>query len=96
MNTPSNTENAETTHRSKNVHAASKSGDQTEINTDNKGNDFYRTNNENSIDIQRKIKNMLEYRSDTFGNILNLSKHSFSLNTFRLLNKNLNFVPTSK
>ena len=34
MNTPSNTENAETTHRSKNVHAASKSGDQTEINTE--------------------------------------------------------------
>ena len=26
----------------------------------------------------------------------NLSKHSFFLNTYKLLNKNLNFVPTSK
>ena len=39
---------------------------------------------------------MLEYRSDPFGNILSLSKHSFSLNTYKLLNKNLNFVPTPK
>ena len=44
----------------------------------NKGNDFYTTNNANSIGIQQKIKTMLEYRSDPFGNILNLSKHSFS------------------
>ena len=33
-NTPSNTENAETTHRPKNVHAVSKSGGQTEISTE--------------------------------------------------------------
>ena len=39
---------------------------------------------------------MLEYKSDPFGNILNLSKHSFSLNTYKLLNKNLNFIPTPK
>ena len=39
---------------------------------------------------------MLEYRSDPFGNILNLSKHSFSLNTYKLLYKNLNFVSTPK
>ena len=38
---------------------------------------------------------MLECKSDPFGNILNLSKHYFSLNTYKLLNKNLNF-PTSK
>ena len=44
----------------------------------NKGNDFYTTNNANSIGIRQKIKTMLEYRSDPFGNILNLSKHSFS------------------
>ena len=46
--------------------------------------------------MQRKIKNMLERRSDSFGDILNLSKHSFSLNTYKLLNKILNFVPTRK
>ena len=38
---------------------------------------------------------MLEYKSDPFGNILNLSKHYFSFNTYKLLNKNLNF-PTPK
>ena len=32
-NTPSNIENAETTHRSKNAHTSSKSGGQTEMNT---------------------------------------------------------------
>ena len=47
----------------------------------NKGNDFHRTNNANFIGIQRKIKNMFEYRSDPFGSSLNLSKHSSSLNT---------------
>ena len=39
---------------------------------------------------------MLKYRSDPFGNILILSKYYFSLNTYKLLNKNLNFVPTPK
>ena len=39
---------------------------------------------------------MVECRSDLLGNILNLSKHSFSLNTFKLLNKNLNFVLATK
>ena len=39
---------------------------------------------------------MLERRSDSFGDILNLSKHSFSLNTYKLLSKILNFVPTPK
>ena len=39
---------------------------------------------------------MLEYRSNPFKNISNLSKHSFSLNTDKLLNKNLNFAPTPK
>ena len=47
--------------------------------------DFYRTNNPNSIDIKRKIKNMFEYRSDPFGITLNLLKHYFSLNTYKLL-----------
>ena len=39
---------------------------------------------------------MLEYRSDPFGNILNLSKQYFSLNTCMLLNENFNVVPTPK
>ena len=55
--------------------------------TNNKVNDFYRVINANSIGIQRKIKNMLEYTSDPFGNISNLSKHDFFLNNYSLLNK---------
>ena len=74
---------------------ASKSGGQTEINTEiTKVND--RAKNANSIGIQRKIKNMLECKSDPFENILNLSKFCFSLNTYKLLNKNLNFILTPK
>ena len=83
-NTPSNIENAETTHRPRNLGGQIR-GPNRNQHRNNKGNDFYRTNNANSIDIQRKIKNMLEYRSDPFGNILNLSKHSFSLNTYKFL-----------
>ena len=62
----------------------------------NKGNDIYRTSNANSIGIKQKIENMLEYRSDPFGNILNISKHYFSWNTYNLLNKKWNFVPAPK
>ena len=47
-----------------------------------KGNDFYKTYNANSVGIQRKTRNMLEYRSDPFGNNWNLSKHFLLLNTF--------------
>ena len=85
-NTRRNTGNAEKTYQSKNS---------LQIRGPNQGNNFYRTNSANSIGIQRKNKNMLECKSDPFGNILNLSKHYFSLNTYKLLNKNLNF-PTPK
>ena len=44
----------------------------------------------------QKFKKMVEYRTGAFGNILNLSKHSLSLGIYKLLNKNLNFVPTPK
>ena len=38
----------------------------------------------------------IRYKSNPSGNVINLSKHSFSSDTFKLLNKNLNFVPTPK
>ena len=41
-------------------------------------------------------KNMLEYRSDPIGNVLNLSKYSFFLSTYNFLYKYLNFVTTPK
>ena len=46
--------------------------------------------------IQRAIKSKIRYKSDPSGHVINLSKRSFSLDTFRPLNKNLNFVPTPK
>ena len=62
----------------------------------NKGKDFARTNNANSNGVQLKMKNMLDYRSDPFVNILNLSNHSCSLNSHKLLIRNLTFVPKPK
>ena len=52
----------------------------------NKANDFYEANSAYSVGTLRKIKNILEYRSDSFRNILNLSK----------LNKDLNSIPTPR
>ena len=57
---------------------------------------LYPTNNGNAIGIQRAIKSKIRYKSDPSGHVINLSKHLFSLDTFKLLNKNLNFVPTPK
>ena len=34
------------------------------------------------------------HKSDPSRNVINLSKHSFSLDTLKLLNNSLNFVPT--
>ena len=57
---------------------------------------LYPTNNGNTIDIQRAIKNKIRCKSHPSGNVVNLSKHSFSSYTLKLLNKNLNFVHTLK
>ena len=57
---------------------------------------LYPANNGNTIGIQQTIKSKIINKSDPSGHVINLSKHSFSLNIFKLLNKNLNFVPTPK
>ena len=56
----------------------------------------HRRNNENIINLQRKIKETLKYRSDPIGNVINLTSFLFSKNVYKLLNKNLNFIPTPK
>ena len=61
-----------------------------------KGTEFRSRNNANTSKLQRPITNVLSYKSDPSGNVVNLSKHSFSFDTYKLLNKNLNFIPTSK
>ena len=57
---------------------------------------LYSRNNGNTIGIQQAIKNKIRYKSDPSGNVTNLSKHSLSPNTFKLLSKSLNSVPTPK
>ena len=52
---------------------------------------LYPTNNGNTIGIQRAIKSKIRYKSDQSGNVINLSKYSFTLDTFKLLNKNVNW-----
>ena len=47
--------------------------------------------------IQRKaLEKSLRHQSDSNGNIINLTKHSFTKTEYKLLNKNLNFIPTPK
>ena len=57
---------------------------------------LYPTNNGNTISILQAIKNKVAYESDPSGNVINLWKHSLSSDTFTLLNKNLDSVPTTK
>ena len=65
------------------------------------------TNNEEIINVLTFIQQTMETPpaineqlkaklAGPSGHIINLSKHSFSLDTCKLLNKNLNFVPTPK
>ena len=45
----------------------------------------------------RSVKSTeFRYKSDPSGNVVNLSKQSFSFGTYKLLNKNFNFIPISK
>ena len=47
--------------------------------------------------IQRKaLEKSLRHQSDSNGNIINLTKHSFTKTEYKLLNKNLNFIPSPK
>ena len=55
---------------------------------------FHRTNYENFVKLRRTIENTTGLQSYTAGQLINLSKKQFTKETFKLLNKNLNFVPT--
>ena len=62
----------------------------------NKSTYLYLKSSGNTSGIQQTFKNKIRYKSDPFGKDLNLSKHSFSSDTFKLLNEILNVVPTPK
>ena len=55
-----------------------------------------RRNNENLKKLRKTIEKSVQYQQYPAGNKANLCKISFSKNVYRLLNKNLNFVPTEK
>ena len=42
------------------------------------------------------MEKSIRHQSDPNGNLINLTKHSFIKTEFKLLNKNLNFVPAPK
>ena len=55
--------------------------------TNNKCTYLYPTNSGNAIGIQQAIKSKIRYNSDPSGLVINLSKHSFSSETFQIKNK---------
>ena len=53
-------------------------------------------NNANTFKLKQTITNKCRYRTDQWRNVVDLSKHSFSFDTYTFLHKNLNLIPTSK
>ena len=78
------------------MQVASAPGSQTHRNTINKSLNRCWTNHIITLRIEWAIKDAICYRSDPSGKVTNLSKYSFSRATCKVLNKNLNFVPTPK
>ena len=62
----------------------------------NYSNQLHRTNYDNVIKIRRTIENSTGLQSDPAGNIINLRKKKFTKDLYKILNKNLIFVPTVK
>ena len=55
---------------------------------------LHRINHGNFVKLRRTIENTTGFQSDPSGKVINLSKERFTKETFKLLNKNLNFIPT--
>ena len=86
---PKHTEIKEEHPKPKNVQVASTSGGHTQTNIDLlKVLNFIQETMQTLRHIQLSI--------DPSGNVVNLSKHLFSFDMHKLLNKNFNFIPTSK
>ena len=60
----------------------------------NRSNEFHSTKIVNFTKLRRTIKTSLKQRHDQDGRVINLSKHSFSKDTFKLINNNLSFLST--
>ena len=55
-----------------------------------------RRNHENFGNLRKTIEKSIKHQSDPNGNIINLTKLSFTKAEYKLLSKNLNFIPTPK
>ena len=60
-------------------------------------NKFYQRNNAKTKNLWQNIQSTAAiFKSDPIGSEVNLSNKTFTKNTFKLSNKNLNFIPTFK
>ena len=57
---------------------------------------LYQTNNGNFIKLWKTLEDTIRFQYDPAGQVINLSTKRFYKDTFKLLNKNLNFVPAQK
>lgn len=57
-------------------------------------NAFYSTKYKNFARLQRTIRKPVKYRHEPDGNVINISKHSFSRAKYTFLNMNLNLIST--
>ena len=57
---------------------------------------FYRRNNVKPENLWQQIQSTTRIKSDPIRSEVKLSYETFTKDTFKLLNKNLNFIPTFK
>ena len=62
----------------------------------NECHNIHRRNHENSGNLRKATEKLIRRQSDPNGNLINLTKHSFTKAEYKLLNKNLNFILTPK
>ena len=57
---------------------------------------LYQTNHDNFIKLWKTLEDTIRFQLDPAGQVINLSTKRLCKDTFKHLNKNLNFVPTQK
>ena len=57
---------------------------------------LHRKHHGNFIKLRKTLEDTIGFQSDPAGQVINLSAKRFCKYTFKLLNKNLHFVPTQK
>ena len=84
-------ENSKTTQHPKNVQEASEGGQSEKVELLS-----VVTFIKETMKTLATFEKLIRHQSDPDGNIINLTKHSFTKAEYKLLNKNLNFIPNPK